>query len=176
LQLLRPEEAAGARARLRKEEEIRTTAEGTVTDPSKVNKLLLQLGSAQITEPVKMADLARRPEVPLRTVLGFAGVETDESAEWAEIEFKYAGYVARERTVADRVAKMDELKIPEMLDYRALNSLSYEAREKLESVRPISIGQASRIPGLTPNDLHGVVVEVLKARNDRAPVSRETPE
>jgi tRNA uridine 5-carboxymethylaminomethyl modification enzyme len=69
---------------------------------------------------------------------------------------------------------MEELIIPEHIDYRALAALSFEAREKLDSIRPQSLAQASRIPGVTPNDLQGLVLEVLRHRPAKARVSRET--
>ena len=71
---------------------------------------------------------------------------------------------------------MEDLSIPDQIDYRGLAALSFEAREKLDAVRPQSLGQASRIPGLTPNDLQGIVLEVLRHRPARARVSRETLE
>jgi tRNA uridine 5-carboxymethylaminomethyl modification enzyme len=69
---------------------------------------------------------------------------------------------------------MEELSIPDQIDYRELAALSFEAREKLDAVRPQSLGQASRIPGLTPNDLQGLVLEVLRHRPAKVRVSRET--
>jgi tRNA uridine 5-carboxymethylaminomethyl modification enzyme len=108
-------------------------------------------------------------------LLETVGLPAGESAEWAEIEIKYAGYVARERIVADRISRMDDLPIPESLEYQNLRTISYEAREKLQVIRPGSVGQASRIPGLTPNDIHGIIAGVLRARSNGNHVSRETP-
>jgi tRNA uridine 5-carboxymethylaminomethyl modification enzyme len=164
LRLLGPAETQAAHSKLLKEEEVRWSAERTLAEPTTVNQVLTELGSAPISGPTKISELSRRPEVPLRLLLNAIGATSDEAAEWAEIEFKYAGYVRRERTAADRVSRMDELHIPEWLDYSVLHGISYEAREKLQLVRPLSIGQASRIPGLTPNDIHGVLMGVLRAR------------
>jgi len=78
--------------------------------------------------------------------------------EQAEIEIKYAGYIEREQLMADKIRKFEDLKIPEQFDYHKLNSLSTEAREKLSKIKPSSIGQASRIPGVSPSDIHILLV------------------
>jgi tRNA uridine 5-carboxymethylaminomethyl modification enzyme len=174
LSLLSPSESETARSKLQKEEEVRSSAESMLVEPGAVNQVLADLGSAPISSSTKIAELSRRPEVPLRVLLDAIGNLSDESAEWAEIEFKYSGYLARERMAADRVSRMDELRIPEWLDYSTLHGISHEAREKLELIRPASIGQASRIPGLTPNDIHCVVAGVLKGTVASHRVSRET--
>jgi tRNA uridine 5-carboxymethylaminomethyl modification enzyme len=176
LGMLQEEELRTAEVRLRQEEEVRAVAEAWLIDPSAVNESLARLGSSEIREPVRVSELARRPELPLDVLLRIAGITVpDGAADWANIEFKYAGYLAREQSAAARLAQMEELSIPDKIDYLGLVSLSFEAREKLEAVRPISLGQASRIPGLTPNDLQGIVVEVLRHRPGKLlPVSRET--
>jgi tRNA uridine 5-carboxymethylaminomethyl modification enzyme len=175
LGMLDGEEIRAADARLLREENVRSTAEASVVAPSAVNESLVLLGSAEIREPLRIAELARRPEVPLRALLKAADIEfVQGSDDWADIEFKYAGYLARERSAAVRLAQMEELSIPEQIDYRALAALSFEAREKLDSIRPQSLGQASRIPGLTPNDLQGLVTEVLRRGSAKHRVSRET--
>jgi tRNA uridine 5-carboxymethylaminomethyl modification enzyme len=175
LGMLNEEELRTAESRLLREEEVRSAAEAAVITPGTVNQSLVGLGSSEIREPLRVAELARRPEVPLRTLLMIADIPfTDGSADWADIEFKYAGYLARERSAAARLAQMEELSIPDQIDYRGLAALSFEAREKLDAVRPQSLGQASRIPGLTPNDLQGLVLEVLRHRPAKVRVSRET--
>jgi tRNA uridine 5-carboxymethylaminomethyl modification enzyme len=176
LGLLEDEERSTAHSRLALEEQVRSAADRVVVGPADVNEALSSLGSSPVREPIRLADLARRPEVPLQALLHLAKVSFSEgSAEWADIELKYAGYLAREQSAANRLAQMEELAIPDMINYRSLESLSTEARQKLEVIRPLSLGQASRIPGLTPNDLQGLVLEVLRLRNHRSSVSRETP-
>jgi tRNA uridine 5-carboxymethylaminomethyl modification enzyme len=91
-----------------------------------------------------------------------------------EVELKYGGYVARERATAQRLRELEGFALPDSLDYRSLRSLSFEAREKLATVRPATLGQAGRVPGVSPSDLQNLVMEVLKRR--RRPVSRETVE
>ena len=175
LSLLTDVEVRTAETRLAREEEIATIAQSTFLSPVVANQTLEEFGSALIRGPTRIADLARRPEVPLLSLLSAAGIPGDEAAEWADIELKYAGYVARERAAAERMGQMDELRIPEHLDYNSLTSLSQEARERLGIVRPLSVGQASRLPGLTPNDIQGLIMEVLRSRSKASgDVSRET--
>jgi tRNA uridine 5-carboxymethylaminomethyl modification enzyme len=175
LGMLDEEERRTAEARLAREEDVRSTAEANAIAPGTVNESLSRLGSTEIREPLRISELARRPEVPLGALLTAAEIPFVEGSDaWADIEFKYAGYLARERSAAARLAQMEELSIPERIDYRDLAALSFEAREKLDSIRPQSLGQASRIPGLTPNDLQGLVAEVLRHRPAKLRVSRET--
>ena len=110
-------------------------------------------------------ELARRPGVPAAGLLEAAGIEVDtEAVEWAEIELKYGGYLSRERAAAGRLAKMEEFAIPGELEYERLTTLSFEARQKLAIARPEYLGQAGRIPGVSPSDLQSLVMEVLKRR------------
>ena len=122
-----------------------------------------------------MSELARRPEVPLHDLLG--ALELDcrrDTSEWADIEFKYSGYLAKERLSALRIAQMDAEVLPPDLDYGRLTSLSLEAREKLGRIKPSSLGQASRIPGVSPSDIQNLLLAVLRRRASSSLVSRET--
>jgi tRNA uridine 5-carboxymethylaminomethyl modification enzyme len=96
-------------------------------------------------------------------------VEEDEVC-WADLELKYRGYLERERTHALRIADMDNLRLSSGLDYQGMLTLSYEARERLNKIRPASLGQASRLPGVTPSDIQCLIREVVRTRT----VSRET--
>jgi tRNA uridine 5-carboxymethylaminomethyl modification enzyme len=168
LGLLNSAEERSAEKRLRAEQEVRLVAESTTITTATANPILRRLGSSELTEPVRIGDLARRPEVPLLELLRATGVDSiDGSADWADIEFKYGGYLAREQTAAERLARMNDLLIPEQIEYDALTSISYEAREKLQKIRPQSLGQAGRIPGVSPSDLQSLVFEILKRRNFR---------
>jgi tRNA uridine 5-carboxymethylaminomethyl modification enzyme len=102
--------------------------------------------------------------VSLTDLLSAAGVQEDFGAEWADIELKYAGYLQRERRNASRMAEMEGLRIPGEMRYDALQGLSFEARQKLDAVRPATLGQAGRVPGVSPSDLQNLVFAVLKAR------------
>jgi tRNA uridine 5-carboxymethylaminomethyl modification enzyme len=175
LNLLSQDELRTAAARLEREEEMRSQAESTRITPERANPVLLERGSTPIREPVRIAELARRPEVPLHELLEAAQIVGDKaSAEWADIELKYCGYLAKERLAAQKVAQMEELELPSDMDYGRLTSLSFEAREKLREVRPQSLGQASRIPGVSPSDIQNLVLALLRLRQTGRPVSRET--
>lgn len=166
-----------ANARLRVEESVQAVAEATSLSPEAANPVLQACGSPCITEPIRIADLARRPLVPLTALLRTAGLEQSESeTEWADIEFKYSGYLAREKSAAARLTKMDEFPIPPDLEYRHLTTLAFEAREKLDALRPETLGRASRIPGISPSDLHSLIMEITRRRSRRelSSVSRET--
>ncbi|MBA2459426.1 MAG: tRNA uridine-5-carboxymethylaminomethyl(34) synthesis enzyme MnmG [Gemmatimonadales bacterium] len=166
LGLLTDEERRSAEARLRGEEGIQYLAESTVLLPEHARDVVAAAGSPVPASPLRVADLAKRPGLPLHALLGAAGMDTDPDAcEWADIELKYAGYLARERRAAARLSQMEGFTLPTSLEYPALGTLSYEAREKLHSARPSSLGQASRIPGVSRSDLQSLVMEVLKLRN-----------
>ena len=110
-------------------------------------------------------DLARRPGVPLGDLLRVAGVVVDdELAHWADVELKYAGYLSREKEAVRRLSELEEFLLPLGFSYTGVRTISHEAREKLDRVRPTSLGQASRIPGVSPSDLQNLVAEVLKRR------------
>ncbi len=165
LSLLSDDELRTAERRLEAEDRVLTLAEATTIDPTSAAALLMEAGSTPIAEPQRLADLARRPRVPVHLLLRSSGIEVDaDVAQWADIELKYAGYLARERQAASRMAQMDGLLLPSELDYRRLGTVSFEAREKLQVARPASLGQASRIPGVSPSDLQSLVMEVLKLR------------
>jgi len=147
-------------------------AQETAARPEDVNELLARSGQDLIREPQRAGDLARRPRLSLRDLLEAALGKAPEFDEdiWmsAEIELKYAGYLERERHAARRLAEMAGFQLPKGLPYEELASLSTEARQKLDRVRPESLAQAGRIPGVTPSDLQNLVLEVVKRRRAAA--------
>jgi tRNA uridine 5-carboxymethylaminomethyl modification enzyme len=165
LGLLSDDELRSAERRLRNEESVMELAESTWIEPDDANEIVEPIGSPPIVARQRVGELARRPGVPLLALLTAAGESVDpEAAEWAHIELKYSGYLARERAAASRLSQMDRFVLPEDLDYRRLATLSTEAREKLGALRPASLGQAGRVPGISPSDLQSLVMEVLKRR------------
>src|SRR5690242_2351584 len=115
----------------------------------------------------RVSTLVKRPGTSLRSLLLAAGVTnawTEDALVAAEIELKYEGYLAREKDAAARLAEMTDFALPVDLPYPELNSLSTEARQKLAMVRPQSLAQAGRIPGVSPSDLHNLVVETTRWR------------
>jgi tRNA uridine 5-carboxymethylaminomethyl modification enzyme len=141
-----------------------------------VAPLLERAGSSALPEPKRIAEIVRRPGISLRELLEVAGTATDgsdvEELHWVETELKYAGYLERERAGAERLAEMADFRLPPDLDFGEMNSLSREAREKLQARRPATLGDAKAVPGVSPSDLQGLVIEVLRRRGS---VSRETP-
>jgi tRNA uridine 5-carboxymethylaminomethyl modification enzyme len=89
----------------------------------------------------------------------------DELAQWAEIEFKYEGYLARERSDAVRLMELEEMPLPDGLVYSEMTTISIEAREKLSRIRPGTLGQAGRVPGISPSDLQSLVTQVIRQRS-----------
>ena len=174
LRLLTDEERRGAQARLGDEDRMASAAAATTIRPAEANPVLGP-GGAGISTPERIAGLARRPGVSLAALLRAAGVPgvTDEACRSPEVELKYSGYLEREREAAERLAELEEFRLPAALAYGELATISYEAREKLSAARPATIGQAGRIPGVSPSDLQNLVLAVLRSRERRG-VSRET--
>ena len=112
-----------------------------------------------------------RPRVPLRTLLKAQGdLDGIEWDTWlsAEVEIKYKGYLERERQAAKKLSEMAHFRLPSDIPYLELVSLSTEARHKLDRVRPSSLAQAGRIPGVSPADLQNLVIEVVRRNRTAA--------
>jgi tRNA uridine 5-carboxymethylaminomethyl modification enzyme len=129
---------------------------------------LLRLGSTPLKEPIRAIELLRRPEVSYGCVATLAGLtpalNVDEAAE-LEIEVKYEGYVKREADLIARLRRLETTPIPEALDYSQIEGLSREVRERLSHIRPRSLGQASRIPGVTPAAISILAVHLKRRRS-----------
>ena len=164
LGLLSPEEMRTAERRLDQEDRVLALTRETTITPTQAEPFL----TSPLSRTEKVAVVARRPGVPLRGLLEAAGVleatVSDEACVAAEIELKYEGYLARERTAAQRLAELATFSLPQDLPYLELLSLSTEARQKLDRVRPTSLAQAARVPGVSPSDLHNLVVEATRWR------------
>ena len=130
-----------------------------------VNDMLAEAGSSPLTQSVRLVDLISRPQLTvakLESVLPdvadfIAGIPADrrtEIVEAAEILIKYSGYIEREKTIAEKLRRLEDVRIPASFDFASLKSLSTEARQKLERIRPETIGRASRIPGISPSDVN----------------------
>jgi tRNA uridine 5-carboxymethylaminomethyl modification enzyme len=116
---------------------------------------------------VRLAELARRQSVSLVDLFQAASVGEHLPADAVvstELELKYAGYFERERRAAERIRRMGEFALPRDLPYPELRTLSFEARQKLDRLRPVTLAQASRIPGVSPSDLQNLVLEVERRR------------
>jgi tRNA uridine 5-carboxymethylaminomethyl modification enzyme len=158
--------------RTRAEDELVALARSVNVDPGDANQALRALGESEIAKPQRVAELARRPKVSLRDMLGRAVQSVPDylGDVWqsAEIELKYAGYLERERRSAAKLAEMANFRLPQDLPYEELASLSTEARQKLGRVRPQSLAQAGRIPGVSPSDLQNLVLEVVRRSRSAA--------
>jgi len=131
--------------------------------PADINPFLTERGTAEISQKIKALNIATRPQVGLAELLAI--IKESESLlhnhserkreiiEAAEIRIKYSGYLERERGVADKIKRLEDLKIPEDIDYDELASISTEGRQKLARIRPGTIGQASRISGVSTSDV-----------------------
>jgi tRNA uridine 5-carboxymethylaminomethyl modification enzyme len=126
---------------------------------------------ARPTEPVRAVELARRPSVTLAALFaatGRGGALHPEAVVTADLELKYAGYLAKEREAAARLARSGAFVLPAELPYATFRSLTMEARQKLDRIRPASLAQAGRVPGVSPADLQNLVLEVERWRRGRA--------
>jgi len=166
LGLLSAAELRTAERRRADEDGVLAAARATTIAPAAAAPVLLPTGTT-LTEPERVATVARRPGASLGALLAAAGVAppTDVDAiASAEIELKYDGYLAREREAAARLAELAAFALPLELPYLELKSLATEARQKLDRIRPTSLAQAARIPGVSPSDLHNLVVETARWR------------
>jgi tRNA uridine 5-carboxymethylaminomethyl modification enzyme len=125
----------------------------TLPASPEVNQQLEALGTAEISRPISLAQLLRRPELSCASLLPLAGGCEPPPADvmvQVEIAVKYSGYVKRQQDAVERFKRLEATAIPQQLDYEAVVGLSREVCERLSRVRPLSLGQAARIPGVTP--------------------------
>lgn len=133
--------------------------------PALINDALEALGTSHLKQGVKLVDLILRPQITIMSLVPYIDAlrhevekleddRRDEIIEAAEILIKYQGYIDREKLVADKIHRLEELRLPSTIDYASMKSLSTEARQKLEKIRPVTVAQASRIPGISPSDIN----------------------
>jgi tRNA uridine 5-carboxymethylaminomethyl modification enzyme len=159
------EEAGVARAFMDDVRSAREVAESVSVTPAAAADLLREAGTSPLPHAVRIAELAKRQNVELSRLFVAAGVERQFAVDalvTAELELKYGGYMERERVAAARMKEMGDFVLSAELDYMSFRSLSYEARQKLTAVRPRSLAQARGIPGVSPNDLQNLVIEVRR--------------
>jgi tRNA uridine 5-carboxymethylaminomethyl modification enzyme len=138
--------------------------------PEEMNEMLQKRNSAPITQKVKLGSILGRPELSLSdlaalfpTIAEMAdayGVLGSQILEQVEIEAKYSGYLDKERNMAEKMLRLEHIKIPADYDFMAMNNLSIEARQKLAAIRPETLGQASRISGVNPADIAVLLVRL----------------
>ena len=138
----------------------------TSVTPEEANPVLEAKDSAHVKQQDKMFKLFARPNITIDDVRQFESVESyiqdnkldSDVIEQTEIQVKYSGYIEKERNNADKLNRLEYVKIPEKFDYSQIKSMSMEAREKLKKIQPTSIAQASRISGVSPNDISVLLV------------------
>ncbi len=143
--------------------EIKRLLEKTSIFPEMINPLLIANGTVPINQKLKVIEILRRPQIylielidlipGLRELTVLFGTRRDEILESTEIEIKYKGYIEREKLIADKIKRLESIKIKGDIHYDNLASLSIEARQKLTRVKPDTIGEASRISGVSPADI-----------------------
>jgi tRNA uridine 5-carboxymethylaminomethyl modification enzyme len=166
LGLLSTLELRNANKRLESEEAVLSLARETTITPARATGPLAASGTT-LAAGERIAVVAKRPGVSLGALLEAAGVGatfTPDAVLAAEIEIKYDGYLVREREAAARLAELASFALPRDLPYLELRSLATEARQKLDQVRPASLAQAARVPGVSPSDLHNLVLEATRWR------------
>ena len=137
--------------------------------PDSINNLLVLKETSRLKQNVKLDTLIRRPQLSIFDFLGyipklediFQSIELSlrqEVFQAAEILLKYSGYIDRESVVASKLTRLEDLLINDKFNYNGIDSLSTEARQKLQKVQPLTIGQASRIPGVSPSDINVLLV------------------
>lgn len=140
----------------------------TSYDLNRANQLLEMKNDVIVSQTDKFSKLLSRPNINRQDLYQFEAISVfmedqgieDEVFEQAEIEIKYAGYIDKERKNADKLKRLENIKIPQSFDYDSLASLSYEAKEKLNKLQPSTLGQASRISGINPSDISVLLVSM----------------
>ncbi len=152
------------------ETEIERLRTVKITPNDRVQEALQKSGSSPLTKPVFLSDLLRRPELTydiIRAVAPSTGALPDHVCESVEIELKYEGYITRQESQVDRYQDLEKKLIPDNFDYKMLTALRNEAREKFARIRPRSLGQASRIPGISPADVSVLMIMIKKQNGTR---------
>ena len=142
--------------------------ETTSVELISINKFLKQCGTSEIKEKTKMINIARRPQINLGELVEYCGIgENDQDigedfkqsiVEAVEVAIKYEGYISREKLMAEKIGRLEKIKLGSDIDYNRFKSISTEARQKLMKHRPETIGHASRISGVSPSDISVLLV------------------
>jgi tRNA uridine 5-carboxymethylaminomethyl modification enzyme len=139
--------------------------------PEEMNPVLLGIDSAPINQKVKLDGLLLRPQVHLNDLASgstelqaFLTPFNEETKEQAEINLKYESYILKEKELADKMGDLDDVRMKDDFDYKGITSLSKEAREKLTQLRPATLGQASRVSGVSPSDIGILMVYLNKGQ------------
>lgn len=153
------------------QDEVARIKKNMVHVSAEVNALLKEAGTTELQQSASMATLLRRPEITYEHILRLPGAHPSLSAEVkeeVEIEIKYEGYIKKQQAQVDRFERLEERRIPDDIDYKDVSGLALEARQKLDKIRPSSIGQAGRISGVNPADISVLLVYLEQKRRRQA--------
>lgn len=167
LELYDADERRAVGERLGAEDRARELAARTSIAPANALPLLEAAGSAPLAHAQPIAEVARRQGVALPELFAAAGAGAGlppEALVTVELELKYEGYLARERVQVERLRRLGSMTLPPELAYEELRSISLEARQKLAALRPATLAQASRIPGVSPSDMQNLAMELERRR------------
>ncbi len=154
--------------KIKKASELLAFLKKTSFQLEETNQLLSEKNELQVKQTDKYAKLLSRPKIYRKDLMPFSAIHSylkthemdDTIFEQAEIEIKYAGYIEKEKRTADKLKRLENIKIPKSFNYNALASLSHEAKEKLNKLQPTSLAQASRISGINPSDISVLLVSM----------------
>jgi len=135
-----------------------------------VNEVLREKGSHQLDSDISLEQLLKRPEITYKDIVRISPPDIlvrEEAGEQVEIQVKYEGYIQRQLNQVERFAGLEQRSIPEDLDYDSLVALGTEVRQKLKQVQPVSLGQASRISGVTPAAISLLMVALEKRKRGK---------
>jgi len=136
---------------------------------AEIDLLLERVGSSKLSQSLPLHSLVLRPQLNMQLLTEalpwlakkVESIPADlraETVEAAEVLMKYQGYIEREQMIADKLRRLEDVRIPDNYDFLSVAGLSTEARQKLDRIRPVTIGQASRIPGISPSDVNILLV------------------
>ena len=156
--------------KLKKKDSVIAASKKILIKPEQVNSNLRMKNSSELKQPSKIHDLLLRPELSIQDILSFSeefhafvndvNGSSIDVLDSVEIAIKYSGYIDREKQIAEKIIRLEGIKISQEFDYSKFTSLSTEARQKLGKIRPETIGQASRISGISPSDINVLLVHL----------------
>ncbi len=152
--------------KLKESEEILRFLQNQSIEPASIDRLLEERGTSTLKQKQKILPILMRPQISIDDLISIPEIGAvlkqygKDALEQAEIQSKYSGYIAKEKDMADRMAKLENIRLSQSFDYHKLTSLSMEAREKLLKVKPQTLGQASRISGVSPSDISVLMVHL----------------
>ncbi len=156
--------------KISKTNEIISKLKSIGVTPDSANSILQEKDSTLLTQQVKLSSLITRPQLQMSDIIRMSddfsmqldqdNIATISALEQAEILMKYEGYIEREQELANKMLKLEDVKIPQTINYSSIKSLSLEAKEKLSKVSPVTIGQAARISGVSPSDISVLLIHI----------------